>query len=232
MKAVVVLCCLLAACSSIPSKESAPVAPPTTVVDPPILRTVEVKTSPRPWGNPETTVQWTDRTFRIYDGQAKLKEASPEEQRMYGFGPVVEIRKGQKKRILDLRDEAPKDLVSHVFHDPVNRKIWVLTEYGVEGPSPTYSVWISEDGGETWFRGGDLRRPGETYPPSDLVTLWVDGEGRGEALFSLETALSGEAQKNAKRGSETHFRSVTRDGGRSWSVDPEPLRWNGMIKAK
>lgn len=227
----------LTACASKDPKP-APAAPAEAKVASPApatIKAVETKNPPKAWGRFGTTFSWNDRSFRVYEAHAKLKDATPDEQRMYGFGPVVEIKEGTKRKVLDLRELAPKDVVSHVFHDSANRKIWVLTEYGVAGPSRNYSLWISEDGGDTWFRGGDLRRPGDHHPPADLVTIWLDGDGRGEALFTLENDAAPDGEepgKGLKRGLEVHFRSVTQDGGRTWFQDPAQVRWNGMTKVR
>jgi len=195
-----------------------------------LLSPVPVNTSPKTFPLHEEifAFDWQDRSFRFFHAPAKLKGKDESWQRMYGFGPVLEVTMGKQKKLLDLREKLPSHVITRVLEDPHNRRIWVLFEGGIEGPANAYAVLISEDGGDYWFEGAELERPAPGFPPSELSHLWVNGAGEGEAWFALEENNEAEL----KGGQQVLYRSTTSDGGRSWVVGREPVRRNGLMEVK
>ena len=153
-------------------------------------------------------------SVHIYDAKfGRPKKGSVEN--LYAYGPVLEIQTPRNFWQFDLREEFATEFVSHVFSDSETGRIWVLLEAGIEGPADSFTLLVSENGGESWFKGGDLpKAPGE-FPPGELQTLWVDSQGHGEALFYREPNLP-------EAGGV--FRSITSDGGRTWMMEKEAFR--------
>jgi len=222
-----ILLLLLSSCTSSLSVSS---ARPGDV----LLAPVPVKSSPKAHElhTEGYSLEWGDRKIRAYLAPTKLQGQDPDTQRMYGFGPVIEVRTTKSLRLLDLSERFPSHCLEAMFHDQWNKRIWVLTQACIEGPSDAYTLWITEDGGEHWFQGADLVRPAPRFPPSDLFTLFVDGKGKGEAWFKLDAshATLGAAEgADLSHGQELIYKSFTMDGGRSWTVNREPLFSNGML---
>lgn len=192
---------LLTGCatSSVSGPLPAPAAPPLRALAP--TRIPEAK-SQRFY-----RFAWKDRSFTVGAGEWKRHEDANFDG-MYGWAPVVWVKTAQGTRTLDLRADFPSHYVARVFESEAGRKIVLFLDYGIEGPLGAYVVWISEDGGERWFRGQDLPRPQDAFPPADLAELYLDAQGEGTAWLRKE---SGEA-----------YRAVTHDGARSWSVDGKP----------
>lgn len=218
---------LLTSCSSVGS--ITPVSPGDVLLAP-----VPVKTSPKAHELHAESYgfDWGDRKIRALLAPTKLHGQDADTQRMYGFGPVIEVRTKKELRLLDLRDRFPSHCLEGMFHDQWNKRVWVLTQACIEGPSDAYTVWISEDGGDHWFQGADLVRPAPRFPPSDLFTLFVDGKGKGEAWFKLDAShATPEASSGADlaQGQELIYKSSTTDGGRSWTMGREPALKNGML---
>lgn len=181
------------------------------------------------------TFDWDDRSFRFYLGQVKVKDFDANMQRMYGFGPVIEVRAGKELRVLDLRERHPAHCFGPVYHDKWNHRVIALVQHCVEGPAAAFQVWITEDSGEHWFQGANLPRPSPGFPPSDLYTIFVDGMGKGEAWFRVNADnFTSEATfgEDMKKGQELIYKASTSDGGRNWNVSSEPALHNGLLEAE
>lgn len=202
-----------------------------------LLAPVPVKAGPKAHYNTFSNrgADWDDRSFRFYLGQVKVKDFDANMQRMYGFGPVIEIRKGGELRVLDLRERHPAHCFGPVFHDKWNRRVLALVQHCVEGPASSFQVWITEDGGEHWLQGEDLARPSPGFPPSDLYTIFVDGMGKGEAWFRVGAdhfTSEGTFEADMRMGAELIYKASTSDGGRTWSVGKEPALRSGLEEAE
>jgi hypothetical protein len=137
---------------------------------------------------------------------------------MYGWGPVVWITDGAKTRVLDLRSEFPSHFVSQVYDG--SGKIFLFLENGIEGPSSSYEVWISQDSGEHWFQGGDLPRPPEEYPHSSIDSFFLEANGHATAWLKL-AAYNLSAPQRGTPGSDTevYYKVTTVDGGLTWKSE-------------
>ncbi len=179
-------------------------------------------------------IQWKDRTFRLYEGKMSFKGDQKTMDKMYGFGPVIEIKNGSEIEVLDLRNRLPSHCFSHVFHDQWNGRIIALIEPCIEGPSAEFLTWITEDSGESWFPGGNLQRPSPGFPPSELYTIFVDNLGKGEAWFRLNAdqfSSEGKFAEDMRRGQELIYKASTIDGGRNWLTNDKPYLINGVLEA-
>lgn len=219
---------LLAGCSA---QNLSPARPGDVLLTP-----VTVKAGPKPFesGSSGISIDWGDRKFRIYSAASTVKGYDANWQRMYGFGPVIEVSTKKTTALLDLRERFPSYVVERVFHDQWNERLWIFLQGGIEGPSSSYTVWITEDAGEHWFRGADLERPAPRFPPSDLYTIFVDNLGKGEAWFKLDASHATPNENvgaHMAQGQEYIYKASTSDGGRSWKVGREPVLRNGMIEA-
>ncbi len=167
---------------------------------------------------------WAKRAFRVAHGAWKIPESNPGWNRMYGWGPVVWITEGTRTRVLDLRKEFPSNYVSNVFQDEGSGRIFLFFDYGIEGPASAYHVWISEDQGEHWFAGDDLKRPPGSFPPSELDRFFMDAQGKGNALFRIEVSSLPITDRGIlSPKAELYYRAQTKDGGRSWEYEKTPI---------
>ena len=166
--------------------------------------------------------EWEDRSFRFYEAKSTGHDVPD----LYAFGPYLELTVGREKRALDLRPNFTTYYITHVFQDSESRRIWVVMEKGIEGPGDTYTLWISEDGGDRWFRGGDIPRPPGVFPYGELSTLVVDYRGQATAWLRVGS----EPGQEGRQGSEALYRVESKDGGRSWTSDNRILYWNSMTE--
>ncbi len=184
--------------------------------------------------------KWEDRSFSFFQAPVVIPP-DDEFQGRYGFGPVFEVerhplrgvKQAKSKRWMDLSQRFRGYIISKVFQDEYNQRIWILLELAVDNSSRSYVVWISEDGGDHWFQGADLVRPSPEFPPSELRLLVLDGAGNGEAWFALNTHEHTTQQTidaDLKLGQERWYKSVTEDGGRSWRSGSQPTLSNGLIE--
>ena len=160
---------------------------------------------------PHFDLAFGSRHLRIGEGRWAIPRQSAGWNRMYGWGPVVWVTEGTVTRVLDLREEFPSHFVSQVYESAETGKIFLFLESGIEGPSAEYAVWISDDRGEHWLRGGNLVRPGD-FPGSSLTSFFLDAAGNGTAWLRLEAAA----------GNDVYFRVTTGDGGRTWLAEGKP----------
>lgn len=206
---------LLSACSA-PALKPAPAKPR--------LLPVAIASSPAYFATYKGLheVRWNDRTFRFFHAPVKLKGFEESWQNMYGFGPYIEIKRGKEKKALDLREKFSSHYIARVFHDERSQRLLVLLDGAIEGPSPAYTVWISDNGGESWFQGEELPRPSPGFPPSELISLMIGRDGRGEALFEADEG----------NGQQLIYKLSTSDGGQNWSGSKAPALRNGLKEAK
>ena len=166
---------------------------------------------------------WGDKKFHVGHGVWEKKAEDRAWNQSYGYGPVVWVKEGKRERVLDLRSEFPSHFVSQVFQDQVSKRIFLFLDYGIEGPAPAYVVWISEDGGESWFQGGDLKRPPGSFPPSELESFLLDEKGVGGAWLRLDASqLTPEERGSYPLQAKLYYKASTADGGRAWQVDNQP----------
>lgn len=170
---------------------------------------------------------WQDRSFRIASGKWKIPELHPGRNQAFGWGPVVWVsRQGKETQALDLREAFPSHYVAHVFQDQTLGRLFLFLDYGIEGPARNYIVWISEDRGEHWFRGEDLRRPPESFPPAILDNFVLNEKGEGMVWFRLEAAHLPAEKRVSLPAANVFYLTRTHNGGRSWVNDSRPAFTN------
>lgn len=214
----------LSACAAKPA--AAPPAPPLSRVFAPqgaATRALEAKTVLVVPTQPRYEFVMGDRRFRVGEGKWKIPEENPGWNRMYGWGPVVWVTENGKTRVLDLRADFPSYYVAQVFDDPTGGQIYLFLDFGIEGPAPSYLIWISNDRGEHWHRGADLPRPPGEFPSSSIDSFFLDAGGQGTAWLKLEASnLAPEKRGSVPAHADVYFRVTTPDAGRSWQVDNSP----------
>jgi hypothetical protein len=213
------LALITVACAAKAPAPPSPVSPVTV----PSLRGLEARKIAPAAEQPHFDLVFGTRHLRIGEGRWNDPQQSVGWNRMYGWGPVVWVTDGSVTRVLDLRGEFPSNFVSQVYDGAESGKIFLFLEGGVEGPTPEYVVWISDDRGEHWYRGGDLVRPPGDYPSASLDSFFLDAAGNGTAWLKLEVAnLAPEKRESAPVGSDVYYRVTTVDGGRTWRADSKP----------
>ncbi|HEY8278336.1 MAG TPA: hypothetical protein VIH99_01850 [Bdellovibrionota bacterium] len=191
------------------------------------LRGLETKSIAGVREQPYFRFAWAGRSFRIAHGRWKIKEEHPQWNKAYGWGPVVWVKERGRERVLDLRAEFPSHYVSNVFQDEASGRIYLFLDFGIEGPAGDYKVWITEDKGEHWFAGENLKRPPFTFPPAALENFFVDKDGNGAAWFKIEAASLPPSERGGQTpATEIFYRVTTSDGGRSWSYEGKPAFFN------
>lgn len=202
---------LLLSCAPKPLSPRA-AAPAPSCVAPAVTRSPSYNHRVVAHGAPPFEMKFGERIILAGIGKYHLPDQDSNWNQMYGWGPVVWIKDGKKTGVLDLRAQFPSNMVSHVFADDRTGRVFVFLDYGVEGPSHTYVVWISLDRGETWFQGADLPRPAELFPPSNLESFSLARDGRGIAWLKKE----GDAE-------DSIYRVTTEDCGLSWNAEATPI---------
>ncbi len=186
----------------------------------------EKKTLPRFEEDPAVVLKGPAGELTI--GAAVLEPSPEVDQDLAGppKGTAIWLKSGAEEKVVDLRPTLKRVIASHVFADTDGKTVYVLLEPRTDGPHESYTVLVTHDGGLSWKKAADLKRPPFKFPAASLENFYMDAKGQGKVIFKTEGGQFTMAK--SPKDAEAVFVVTTTNGGRTWLYNKSPWVWNSV----
>jgi hypothetical protein len=183
----------------------------------------------------ETTFEAALQSKHIVIGKVLVenpKEDPTDEIPEPAKGTVVWVKDASGDRVLDLTSVLPRFYPHKVYSNESKGLLFLILEFGIEGPAHEYAIVFTKDAGETWQRAADLKRPPFTFPPGDIEEFLMDDRGRGKATFKIDASMLPAKSDAVKHGNEVVYVVTTNDFGMHWNYQQRPWAISALVEIK